>query len=166
VTGFDGRLRHAFPVEPIPDVLFDKQYPCDSDQDDAALLQGLRWTDVTAAFWRDHWWGLTSLRPAAFVYYLPSLLSVSVTDGLPYHMARDSLINTLDTSADPDTIPHFTWERMLLLSPLQFECLESWCQIVGSNRWFDDALQRERVELTVMVLKDQVDKRANPPAQP
>jgi hypothetical protein len=160
MTDFDAQLRRGFPIEPVPEVLFDKRYPCDSDQDDAALLQGLLWTHVVPEFWRDHWWALTSLRPQAFVYYLPSVLGVSVTDDLPYDMARDSLIHMLDTSADPATLPHFTWDRMLLLRPPQFECLETWCEIVASKGWFHDALQQERVELTVMILKAEAEGRA------
>jgi hypothetical protein len=166
VTDFAGQLRHAFPVEPVPAVLFDKRYPCDSDQNDAALLQGLAWTEVAPEFWRDHWWALTSLRPEAFVYYLPSLLEVSLTEELPYDMARDSLIQTLDTSADIETTPHFSWNRFLLLSHAQFECLEAWIEVLGSKGWFHDALQRERVELTVMVLQEEAEGRANPLAQP
>ena len=163
MADFEEQLRLAFPVEPVAEVLFDRRYPCDSDQDDAALLQGLAWTEVKPEFWRDHWWGLTSLRPEAFVYYLPSLLDVSVTDDLPYDMARDSLIHMLDTSADPGTIPHFTWNRILLLTPPQFECLERWCKIVASNGWFRDPLQQERTELTVKVLKDLAEKGSNFP---
>jgi hypothetical protein len=166
VAGFDEQLMLAFPVEPVPEALFDKRYPCDSDQDDAALLQGMAWTDVAPEFWRDHWWGLTSLRPEAFVYYLPSVLGISVTDDLPYDLVRGSLIHVLDTSADSATIPHFTWDRMLLLGPPEFECLETWCAIVASKGWFDDTLQQERVELTVTVLKDEARKRANSPARP
>jgi hypothetical protein len=166
VTDFAGQLRRAFPAEPVPEVIVSDEFPCDPDREDALLLQGLAWPDVAPEFWRDHWWALTSLLPQAFVYYLPSLLEISVTDDVPYDMARDTLVHTLNTSADAATIPHFTWERMLLLTPGQFECIEAWCEILAAKGWFDDALQQERVELTVMVLKDLVQKGANPRAQP
>jgi hypothetical protein len=164
VTDFAGQLRRAFPAEPVPAVVVDDTFPCDPDRDDAVLLQGLAWPEVAADFWRDHWWGLTSLLPEAFVYYLPSLLEISIKDGLPYDMPRKTLIHTLDTSADLGTIPNFTLERMLILSSAQFDCVEAWCGIVAAKGWFDDRLQQERVELTVMVLREEAQRRPNPPA--
>lgn len=71
-------------------------------RDDARHFEGMDWTQVTADDWRGYSDAFFGFSPEAFLYFLPSLLLLSLEQSnLPLN-AADALVSSLDTSGDPD----------------------------------------------------------------
>lgn len=79
-------IAEAFPVSPVPAVLFDAQNPNPGGYlpgDVVSSFGGKRWIDVSLLDWRNSPGGTlvrSYLSVEAFVYYLPSALKVSLED--------------------------------------------------------------------------------------
>ncbi len=78
---FSGRMKRAFPVEPVPQRFFTATHQfVPNDEFDKGLMQrifGRAWTEVTLLDWRmiaSPWVVRDRLEPKTYLYYLPSLL--------------------------------------------------------------------------------------------
>jgi hypothetical protein len=99
---------------------------CSSLRDDALHFAGKDWESVSAQDWRrcsDAFFGFS---PDAFVYFLPSILSLSLERSNRPLIAADALVTALDTSADPSIWPEWFAQRFVLLTANELAVLKDW----------------------------------------
>ena len=97
--------------------------------EDSRHFKGKDWTQVTALDWAEHSDAFFGFAPAAFAYFLPSLLITSLdTHNMPL-IAADALVATLDTSADPDLWDDWFRDRFLRLTSAELRAIEDWSEV-------------------------------------
>jgi len=121
-------------------------------RDDAHHFAGLDWTRVTANDWRDYSDAFTGFSPEAFVYFLPSLLVLSLDRSNGPLVAADSLVSTLDTSGDPELWPDWLRERFGLLTTAELEAVRAWSTLYLADAEKGEGSEFARVQNTVAML--------------
>jgi len=122
-------------------------------RDDARHFEGMDWTHVSAEDW--HRWSdaFFGFSPAAFVYFLPSLLIVSLESSERWLGPADSLVSSLDTSADPDIWAVWFSERFPMLTLPELEVLSGWLTIYLNGETADAGSKLVRAQDTIMMLR-------------
>ena len=116
---------------------------CSTLRDDALHFEGKHWRDVTADDWLQYSDAFSGLSAEAFVYFLPSILTLSLDRANCPMGAADALIMSLDTSADPEIWPEWFSERFDLLSASEIEVIKD-----SANVYLADAAKGEGSEFT------------------
>ena len=122
-------------------------------REDARHFEGLEWTQVTAEDWRRYGDAFFGLSPEAFIYFLPSLLLVSLEQAnLPLE-AADALVSSLDTSADPDIWPGWFVERFSMLALPELKALKDWAAVYLDWAETGEGSETARVRDTLAMLQ-------------
>ena len=99
----------------------------DSDIDDALWFQGRDWRDLTLEDWRRKHWGFNFLSPEGYVYYLQSILILTLRNPKEYpDLAVDSFLWKLDRSPGVENLDPAIYDRYLPLTNEEFEALKQW----------------------------------------
>src|SRR6185369_10690078 len=121
-------------------------------RDDARHFEGLDWTGVTASDWKEHSDAFAGFSPEAFVYFLPSLLVLSLDRSNWPLVAADSLVSALDTSGDPELWPDWLRERFGLLTATELEAVRDWSTLYLADADKGEGSEFARVQDTVAML--------------
>jgi hypothetical protein len=122
-------------------------------RDDACHFEGMSWTQVTARDWAEYSDAFTGFSPEAFVYFLPSLLILSLeASNLPL-VAADFLVSSLDTSGDPDIWPGWFAERFEMLTSAEIRTLKDWSVAYLANAVKGEGSEFARVQDTLTMLE-------------
>ena len=76
--------------------------------------------------------------PEAFIYYLPSLLTLSAAHPDQSLLPVDGVLMMLDRSPIPEYWDEFFCERFLLLNPIECEAMSEWLIYLTKNSIYDD----------------------------
>lgn len=126
---------------------------CSSLRDDAMWFEGRDWRDVTADDWLQNGDAYFGLSPEAFVYFLPSILCLSL-DELKFPMGlADALVMSLDTSAEPEIWSEWFCERFGLLSVSEIQVLKDWTVLKLANTQKGEGSEFARIQDTLSMLE-------------
>ena len=106
----------------------------DSDVEDGLWFQGKEWREIAKEDWEQRYCGLSYLSAAAFVYYLPSILTLTLRD--PQNspdLAIDSLVWQLDSSPGVENLSPFSY-RYFELTDDEFEAVKAWLLWACENK--------------------------------
>jgi hypothetical protein len=122
-------------------------------RDDALHFDGMDWSQVVAEDWR-HWSdAISGFTPDAFLYFLPSLLIVSLDKSNLPLVAADVLISLLATSADPEIWHEHFSKRFQKLSLLELKALKDWTYIYLEGEPTTEGSDFARVQETIVLLE-------------
>jgi hypothetical protein len=138
VTGLSlsEKIEKAFAHRKMPsNVIEPEQFlQFDSDVEDALTFTGKDWHEITCEHWRKHYCAVSFLSPEAFAYYLPSLMSLTITNPENYpDLAVDSLINELDRS--PSTVGLYDplLKQFNGINSEEFDVIKEWLLYMCEN---------------------------------
>ncbi len=126
---------------------------CSSLRDDALHFAGKDWTSITARDWSEYGDAFFGLTPDAFVYFLPSILTLSLDRSHGPPAAADALIMALDTSADPDIWPEWFAQRFGLLTASELAALKDWSVHYLAGAAKGEGSEFARVQNTLAMLE-------------
>jgi hypothetical protein len=141
----------AFKKRLRPIRLIDAHEPATPEQIDALWFSGRDWHDVTWNDWESHPDAFYAFIPEAFIYYLPSILSVTAKNPGKWLGAADALLGILNRSPEAYHWDGFIEKRLVGLESEEYEAMKAWViSLSGTNIFGDeDALARsyETVDL-------------------
>jgi hypothetical protein len=121
------QIVEAFAHRQMPTEVIDpKASQFDSDVEETLWFAGRHWQDVTFEDWEAHSCAIFFLSPEAFVYYLPSLLILSMQHPTRSLLSVDAMVGWLDRS--PNTSgwnDHFT-DRFIRLQSEEYAVIQEW----------------------------------------
>jgi hypothetical protein len=135
------KIEGAFAHRGMPDAVVDMTslFQIDSDVEEALWFTGRDWHRLTWHDWQDHSCAIYFFDPAAFAYYLPSLLLLSARDPSQSLNAADSLLEELDRSPDPEGWTDGFVSRFLGLNTEELDVLKEWllqvCEYAPYRGW-------------------------------
>jgi len=150
------KIASAFGHRPRPIVVTNVDV-CSSLRDDALHFEGKNWESVSANDWMRYGDAFFGFSPEAFVYYLPSILGLSLERSKELFAAADALITALDTSADPDIWPEWFSQRFGLLTADELEVLMDWSAHYLSEHSTGEGSESARVTDTLAMLELQLE---------
>lgn len=120
---------------------------------DALHFQGKNWRDITVEDWNLYSDAYFGLNPEAFLFFLPSLLSLALPELANGPYIVDALIGDLDTSGVVENWNDFFLQRFASLTGTELDVLSLW---IGyhrqrSNPGREDELKR--AARTVLMLR-------------
>ena len=126
----------------------------DADYADTKAFQGKDWRVIDADLWRTHSDAFFFFTPEAWTYYLPSLLQIPVHAAVDV-LARDSLIECLDRSPDPECWDDFFLTRLGRLNRSECGALRTWSLEPRMLNDYDE-ISKARVGDTIELLIERV----------
>ena len=126
---------------------------CSSLRDDALHFAGKDWKSVSALDWLKYSDAFFGFSPDAFVYFLPSILSLSLENSNRSLVAADALVTALDTSADPSIWPEWFAQRFVLLTAVEIAVLRDWATHYLSGADEGEGSEFSRVQDTLAMLE-------------
>jgi len=126
-------------------------------RDDAHHFEGMDWTQVRADDWIEYSDAFAGFSPEAFLYYLPSLLILSLEKSNLPLIAADSLVHSLDTSGDPEIWPKWFAERFEGLTSTEVRALRDWSSLYLTPGEPDEGSEFARVQDTLTMLELRLD---------
>ncbi|KPC50705.1 DUF6714 family protein [Amantichitinum ursilacus] len=148
------QLRIAFSARLRPEALQDSIELEEWEQKNLAHIGRFPWTELTAEDWEKYSDVISWLSPAAFCYYLPSLIKVSVEENLPNLIAVASIVMMLDRSPRTDWWDDFFRKRWTLLSMRECEVVQGWLFWIAScpeSAYPDDSLERSLATVDLLI---------------
>ncbi len=121
-------------------------------RDDARYFEGMDWREVTADDWRMYSDAFFGFSAEGFLYFLPSLLMVSLETSSPGLVAADLLVSSLDTSGDPDLWTDWFSDRFRRLTLPELRALKDWSGIYLRHDEKGEGSEFARVEDTLAML--------------
>ena len=106
----------------------------DSDVEDGLWFQGRDWHEITKEDWENHHWGFAYLNPAAFAYFLPSILSLTTRN--PQNapdLAVCSFVWELDSSPGIENLSPRSY-RYFGFTDAEFEAVKEWLLWACENK--------------------------------
>lgn len=122
------KIERAFAGREMPLNLVDAanlSHP-DTDIKDALWFSGRDWHDLGWQDWHEHSSAIYFFLPDAFVYYLPSVMALSLQNRVEEMWAANAVISQLDCSPDPEAWTDGLASRFLLLSGAELDVLKEW----------------------------------------
>ncbi len=99
----------------------------DSDVEDALWFQGRSWRSLTRDDWHKHYCAVHFFAPEAFLYYLQSLLILTIEAPGEYpDLAVDSVLNLLDLSLGVENWNQHLRDSFFGLSDDEYAALKEW----------------------------------------
>ncbi|MGA8088262.1 MAG: DUF6714 family protein [Terracidiphilus sp.] len=131
-----GKIEQAFAHRKIPAeaVVMEGRLQIDSDVEDGLWFQGRDWREITKEDWEKHHWGFSYLSPAAFAYFLPSILILTLRN--PQNspdLAVDSFVWQLDSSPGVENLSPFSY-RYFEFTDDEFEAMKEWLLWACENK--------------------------------
>jgi hypothetical protein len=129
---FREKVVHTFAQRAVPTVAVApeayKQF--DSDVEEALWFANRDWRSITWNNWRDRYAAIFFLSPAAFAYYVQSLLCLTAENPADSLLAADAIIHALDRSPNTEGWDESFRGRYTHLIPAELGCLEEWLLIL------------------------------------
>ncbi|MDR2880420.1 MAG: hypothetical protein LBV29_00760 [Azoarcus sp.] len=121
------------------------------EQNDALWFTRKDWHHLNRQDWERHPDAIYAFTPEAFLYYVPSILTVTLESNGQWLQVADSLIGFLNRTPTVEYWDSFFCERFVGLSNPEYEALQAWLLSLSGNgvAWCEDALSRayETVDL-------------------
>lgn len=130
------RIEGAFAHREMPaeTVQLEGRFQIDSDVEDALWFRGRDWHTLTCEDWHAHHWGVFFFLPAAFAYYLPSLLDLTIQNPKGYpDLAVDAVFQELDRSPGAENLDVRLIDRYSVLRDEEFEAVKQWLLFACEN---------------------------------
>jgi hypothetical protein len=130
------KIEKAFEDRRMPDEVVEMEglLQIDSDVEDALWFKGRNWREVTSRDWQQYNCGLNFMSPDAYLYYLQSLLILTIKNPNDYpDLAISSFINQLDRSPGTENWDGALTDRFLGLSNAEYEAIEEWLLYASEN---------------------------------
>lgn len=105
----------------------------DADGDDAQWFSGRDWRSLQRADWQARSGAITAFTPAAFAYFLPSVLTLSAAAPREWLQPADTLLQVLDRSPTPAYWDDFITSRLLGLQPAEYAALSDWLLLMAEH---------------------------------
>ncbi|MFC3375094.1 hypothetical protein ACFOLJ_04160 [Rugamonas sp. CCM 8940] len=127
-------IEEAFGWRALPEqVVAVSRWADDDDQLDALSLLGRDWRGLSCAEWNAKSDAIHHFVPAAFAYYLPSVLTLVAADPAQWLAPTDSILGMLDRSPTPAY-----WDDHLLgcfndLREAEFAALANWLLFLAEH---------------------------------
>ena len=119
---------------------------------DALFFANRDWRDITAEAWTEYSDAFYGLSPEAFLYFLPSILSISL-DPSNVLLVADALVTALDTSANPDIWSDWFSDRFKALTAGEIEVLKVWAAAFLNTVEKGEGSEYRRVHDTLTMLE-------------
>lgn len=157
------RISHVFSARTIPNIVVEKTHAVTTEQNDLNWFVNRDWKSITWDDWEKHRDAIYAFSPEAFSYYLPSILSLSITRPGIWFFPADALLGLLDRSPTVEYWDTFLTTRLVGLQMDEYEILKEWllliCEYRSSeysesiSRAFDtvNLLQKETLRVRSMV---------------
>jgi hypothetical protein len=114
-----------------------------SEMNDAFTFKSLAWAQVTKEHWNQHSGAFFAFSPSAFLYFLPSVLTLSLREPKAWLAPADSLVTVLDRSPNIETWDLFLLQRLVALQSEEYAVLRDWLlQMSECSTFEQDALGR------------------------
>jgi len=130
------KIEQAFSHRKIPAeaVVMEGRLQIDSDVEDGLWFQGRDWHEISKEDWEQRHWGLLYLSAAAFAYYLPSILILTVRDPRDSpDLAVDSFVWELDSSPGAENLSPSSY-RYFEFTDDEFEAVKEWLLWACENK--------------------------------
>lgn len=120
------QIETAFRVRTPPQSTVESGSISTPEQLDAIWFVGRNWRDISRADWESHGDAFYAFSPKAFVYFLPSILMVSVERPGEYFGVAESLIGILDRSPVVENWDEFLVSRLCGLNSSEYAAISEW----------------------------------------
>lgn len=143
----------AFGARPKPADLVDLSAIGDTDKEDALRLGEFDWQELTWETWTTNRGAFHALRPEAFKYYLPSILTLALEKPEQWFFPADSLVSILDRSPMTAYWDDFLTARLLGLEPAEYEVVLEWLLFVADYGVLAEEASFDRAFETICLLQ-------------
>jgi hypothetical protein len=145
------QIERAFAHRSKPRRLVAPRDPVTPEQQDALQFDERDWRDITWEDWAKNPDAFYAFTPEAFVYYLPSILSVSAKNPDRWLTVADALLQVLDRSPEVYHWDAFLTNRLVGLETAEYAAIKAWLLSLSGrpSNAAEDSLMRsyETVEL-------------------
>lgn len=148
----------AFGMRLKPSRLVDVRNPVTPEQNDALWFSGRDWREIAWQDWDAHSDAFYAFTPTAFVYYLPSILSVTTRNPEKWLGAADALLGILNRSPDVYRWDNFVEKRLIGLGAAEYEAIKAWILSLSGTTVFGDEDALARAYETVDLLQRETDR--------
>jgi len=120
----------------MPEAVLLPASPLTSDYLEALKFQGKKFTDVTYQDWEMNDCAISAFSPSAFCYYLPSIYCAGIIEERTDLLVIDSIIASLDRTADINLWDDFFYSRWGLLTVTELEATSIWLDYLLYKNYF------------------------------
>ncbi|WP_183442760.1 hypothetical protein [Pseudoduganella violacea] len=152
-------IERAFGGWVRPNEMIDVPAPLSGDHEDALSFARRDWRDITREDWEKHSGAITAFSPAAFRYFLGSVMCLSAQRPDQWFWPADTVLGMLDRSPLPEYWSEFFSERFMGFSEAEYEALSEWILLLSnyqSEAWNDAC---DRAFDTIQLLKEESRRR-------
>jgi hypothetical protein len=125
------------------------------EQQDALWFDRRDWRDVTWAEWQAHRDAFYAFTPETFIYYLPSILLLSLHNTNRGLLPADALLQLLDRSPTIEYWDEFLVSRLLGLQTPEYEVLIDWAIALAETGTIESGDSLGRAFDTIYLLRQQ-----------
>lgn len=122
---FKERVEQAFGLLPPPGKVIEHDHHT-TEQQDALWFARRDWRHLSRDDWEAHRDAVYAFTPAAFQYFLPSILVLSLEAPDQWFWPADSLLQMLDRSPTPEYWDDFLMARLGALPIAVYDVLAEW----------------------------------------
>lgn len=122
---FDDRVTMAFGWRELPSSSINN-IPSLSDDLDVFWFEKKDWKSISWENWERYSGALYAFTPEAFLYYLPSIICLSLKHPKKWFFPADVIFNILDCSPTPVYWSEFMVARFGVLKPKEYNILIEW----------------------------------------
>lgn len=105
---------------------FNPYKPSSSEHVDLLWFNGKNWRDITFEDWRAHPEVFNFFEPETFIYYLQSIVCISLENPQKWFYPADSLLSVLDRSPVVEYWDDFLISRFGALRSAEYAVLKDW----------------------------------------
>jgi hypothetical protein len=126
------QIEAAFAHRQRPELLTERPVD-DSDYEDAIWFRGRDWREIRWEDWEHNFSAFFAFTPEAFVYFLPSILTLSVCNPNDILLVATSLESVLANGlADPNNGP-FLRSRLSRLAEREYDAIFLWLKWMSAH---------------------------------
>lgn len=119
-------IAEAFGHRTLPSQVVDEGSPSTQEYEEARHFEGKRWEEIATSEWDSYSDAVFGFSPDAFLYFLPSILSSSVSSNRPDLQAIVSIVGMLDRGNGPSSWEGFFAKRWPLLNARECRAVQEW----------------------------------------
>jgi hypothetical protein len=127
-----------------------------ADTVDASYFSNKICANISWDDWSNHSDAIFTLSPEAFIYFLPSVLILSLENPLRWLGAADVVINSLNRSANYEYWDNWFLERFTNLTFQELDTITSWVEEMSLVDTYTDQDGWMRVYQTLDLLKNKI----------
>jgi hypothetical protein len=106
----------------------------ESGDGSAKAFLGLDWQTISWELWEKNSDAFYQFSPAAFIYYLPSILSLSSQDLDRWFWPADCLLELLNHSPMVENWSSFTTARLIGLTSAEYDLMKEWVLLLADSK--------------------------------